>query len=105
MSPIHLFYPLYITTPAFGHPLQASLLFLFARHSKNKFFLCPRSFVKSKIEGDFISPPFLLSSFTPFAPFTSFTPFTLMFPFFYIFAPQIQRYEIHGFSNCGIACS
>ena len=96
---LHLFHPLYITTLAFGQPLQASLLFLFARHGKSKLFLCPRSFVKSKIEGDYITPPILLSSFTPL------TSFALMFPFFYIFAPQIQRYEIHGFSNCGIACS
>jgi hypothetical protein len=43
----------HITTPPFGHPLQASLLFLFARHSKSKLFLCTRSFVKSKIEGEF----------------------------------------------------
>ena len=96
MFPIYLFPHLYITTPTFGQPLQASLLFLFARHSKSKLFLCPRSFVKSKIEGDFLV---LLSSFTPL------TSFALMFPFFYIFAPQNQRYEIHGFSNCGIACS
>ena len=54
---------LHITTPAYGHPLQASLLFLFARQSKNKFFLCPRSFVKSKIEGELFT-----SSFIPFTP-------------------------------------
>ena len=34
-----------------GHPLQTSLLFLFARHSKSKLFLCTRSFVKSKRRG------------------------------------------------------
>ena len=42
----------HITTPPYGHPLQASLLFLFARHSKSMLFLCSRSFVKSKIEGE-----------------------------------------------------
>ena len=41
-----------VTTPAKGHPLQASLLFLFARHSKSKLFLCTRSFVKSKRRGN-----------------------------------------------------
>ena len=42
---------LLMSLPRLRHPLQASLLFLFARHSKSKLFLCSRSFVKSNRRG------------------------------------------------------
>ena len=56
-----------VATPACGHPLQASLLFLFARHSKSKLFLCTRSSVKSKRRGMVRSPALSLGQSQRFA--------------------------------------
>ena len=43
---------IYVTTPAFGHRWRLRLLFLFARQSQSKYWLCTRSFINSKRRGN-----------------------------------------------------